>query len=163
MAQAKQQSWQLDKAWADGHLAEIKRVVGIVVSRIVDVTPSSYGRDTRGAIDYDITITAATMACRIRRAVGCPQRDLTMTTARPSGTTPEAVKIARGDVRWYLYAWAESGRFVDWMFVDLHVVRSKDLIAGARRQPTRYGGEFLYIPSGELTEAGALVGASWMP
>lgn len=159
-----QQSWKLEKAWADGHLTEINRVVRDVAGEIVTVTPSSFERDTTEAIDYDIVVAAGEMSCRVRR--NRPERDLTMTTRRPSGVTPEADKIKRGSVRWYLYAWADAGRFVDWMFVDLDVLRREHLIDEAlRRNQTRpcRGSRFLFIPFGDLAHAGAILRSSRNP
>lgn len=156
-----QQSWKLEKAWADGHQAEIDRVVRGVAGHIVSITPSSFQQDVAEAIDYDITVSSGTMSCRIRR--NPPYRDLTMTTSRPSGCLSEAQKIARGSVRWYLYAWADEGRFVDWMFVDLAAVRRSGLIdeAFAWKWIRRCAGsDFLFIPFQYLHAAGAILDAS---
>ena len=159
-----QQSWKLEKEWADGHLDEINRVVRRVAGDIITVTPSSFQRDTTEAIDYDIVVASGQMSCRIRR--NRPERDLTMTTRRPSGAKPEAEKIAGGSVRWYLYAWADEGRFIDWMFVDLDVVRRARLIDEARRRKRErycHGSKFLFIPFGDLARAGAVLKSSRNP
>lgn len=156
--------FERDKEWADAHLDEIYRVVRDVGGEIVTVTPSSFERDTTEAIDYDIVVAAGHMSCRIRR--NRRERDLTMTTRRPSGVTPEADKITAGSVRWYLYAWAEAGRFVDWMFVDLDVLRRERLIDQALdRHQTRCcdGSKFLFIPFGDLARAGAILRSSRNP
>ena len=46
----------------------IEAVVRDVAHHIVSITPSSFHDDAREAIDYDINVSAGTMACRIRRA-----------------------------------------------------------------------------------------------
>lgn len=156
--------FERNKAWADGHMHEIHRVVREVAGRIITVTPSSYDRDVSEAIDYDIVVRSGTMSCRVRR--DRPERDLTMTTSRFSGVKPEADKIAEGTVRWYLYAWARGGRFVDWMFVDLDVVRRRGLIDRAvadRRVRPFKGSEFLWIPFEDLDHAGAIAESSRKP
>lgn len=161
-----QLSWHHEKEWADGHREAIERVVRAVAHHIVEITPSSFQDDTEHAIDYDISLSAGAMACRIRRDETCPYRDLTMTTSRPSGARCEVDKVLGGTVRWYLYAWAEAGGFVDWMFVDLDVVREARLIERARRarreKRSGDGSRFLYIPFLELARAGAVV-ASTLP
>ncbi|HEX2050420.1 MAG TPA: hypothetical protein VHJ34_07290 [Actinomycetota bacterium] len=69
-------------------------------------------------------------------------------------------------MRWYLYAWAKGGGFVDWMFVDLDVVREARLIERARRARREKrlgdGSTFLYIPFLAFARAGAVV-ASTLP
>lgn len=161
MTSAHQTSWKLEKAWADGHIKAINEVVRSVAAKIITITPSSFQRDTEEAIDYDIQISSGTMACRIRRAATCSYRDLTMTTRRPSGARAEVDKGLAGKVRWYLYAWAEAGGFIDWMFVDLAVVRSKSLIQQAiedgREVQLQDGNRFAYIRFRDLAKADALV------
>jgi hypothetical protein len=167
MSSAEQQSWRLEKAWADDHINAINDVVRSMAHKIITITPSSFHRDTEEAIDYDIQISSGAMVCRIRRAATCPYRDLTMTTHRPSGARPEVEKVLDGKVRWYLYAWAEAGGFVDWMFVDLAVVRANNLIENAmekgREVRVKDGSRFTYIHFPELDHAGAIVAAEIMP
>lgn len=164
MRKSGQQSWQLEKEWADGHIDAINDVVRRVAGKIIQISASTFEQDTQDAIDYEIKVASGAMACRIRRAHSCGQRDLTMTSFRPSGASPEMEKILNGAVRWYLYAWAQQGGFVDWMFVDLDVVRKKSLIEKAlhRKNEVRLedGSKFVYLSSTELSRAGAIVAAS---
>lgn len=160
-------SFQEEKTWASGHLDEINRVVRQLVGKIIDIVPTDLERDQRDAIDYEIKVWSGDVACRIRRAERCPYRDLTMTALRPSGATPEIQKVLEGRVRWYLYAWARDGRFEDWMFIDLQVVRSKGLIENAlKRRSFRDlpdGNRFLVLPFEDLADAGAVVDATLVP
>lgn len=156
--------FELEKAWADGHIDEINRVIRKLVGRIIDIVPTDLERDQRDAIDYEIKVAAGDVACRIRRADRCRYRDLTMTALRPSGAIPEIQKVLEGRVRWYLYAWAQEGRFVDWMLVDLAVVRSERLIESALKarsfQDLPDGNRFVYISFDTLVRAGAVIEAT---
>jgi len=102
-------SFEAEKAWADGHLDEVNRVIRKLIGKIIDIIPSDPERDRSEGIDYEIKVASGDIACRIRRAERCSHRDLTVTTARPSGATPEVEKLVQGCARWYLYAWAENG------------------------------------------------------
>lgn len=149
------------KAWADGHIDEINRVVRKLVGKIVDIVPTDLERDQRDAIDYEIRVASGDIACRIRRAERCRFRDLTMTALRPSGAIPEIQKVLEGRVRWYLYAWAQDGKFVDWMFIDLEVVKAQGLIEEALKTKKFHdspdGSRFTYIPFEALASAGAVL------
>lgn len=149
------------KAWADSHLNEVNRVIRQLVGKIIDIQPTDPGRDRRYGIDYEVKVVGGSVACRIRRADRYNFRDLTITTHRQSGVTPEVTKILDGSVRWYLYAWASQGRFIDWMFVDLDRVRAMRLIEKSIEQgrtfPDPEGGVFTCIPFEELRDSGALV------
>lgn len=149
------------KAWADSHINEVNRVIRQVVGKIIDIRPTDPERDRKYGIDYEVRVVGGNVACRIRRADRCEFRDLTITVRRPSGVTPEVSKILNGSVRWYLYAWAADGRFVDWMFIDLDKVRALRLIENSlergRTRPDPEGGVFACIPFQELRDRGALV------
>ncbi|HWC14117.1 MAG TPA: hypothetical protein VG929_05935 [Actinomycetota bacterium] len=167
MAYRGQQSWKLEKAWADGHRPAIEEVVRSVAGTIINIQVSSFQEDTSEAIDYDIQVESGAMACRIRRADRVAYRDLTMTSFRPSGAPPEVDKIRKGRVRWYLYAWARQGGFVEWMFVDLDVVRRKGLIEEALKKDSevvlRDGSRFVHISFDELDREGALIASKRAP
>lgn len=156
-----QSSFAEQKFWADGHINEINRVVRKVVGRIIDIVPADPERDRRDGIDYDIKVPTGTIACRIRRADKYSYRDLTLTSHRASGATPETDKILSGSVRWYLYAWAADGKFVEWMFVDLDKLRSSKLIEAALQEgnelPDGQGSKFIFISSEQLLKAGVVV------
>lgn len=67
---------------------------------------------------------------------------------------------------WYLYAWADDGKFVDWMVVDVGRVLQEGLMDRAmqdRNEVVTPDGRFLYIPAEDLAAVGAVVGASWTP
>jgi hypothetical protein len=158
-------AWEIQKAWADQFEDEVRRVVRSVAGHIVEIVPSDPVRDMEQAVDYEVRVAAGDISCRIRRAERCSYRDLTMTTRRKSGAIPEADKILEGSVRWYLYAWANGREFVEWMFVDLDVVREKKLIERARARGSRRspdGSRFISISHEELASAGAIV-ASTVP
>lgn len=159
--------FERNKAWADGHRDEIERVLRAVGGRRVEIDESSFERDTKEGIDYEVRLPVATIACRIRRADQCGRlRHLTITTRSPSGRVPEVAKLAGGQVDWYLYAWAEDGRFVDWMVVDITRVLSEGLMDRAMKDQSEVvtpNGTFLYITVADLESADAIVGASWMP
>ena len=154
-------SFQAEKAWADGHLNEINRVVRKLIGKIIDIVPTDLERDRIEAIDYEIKVPSGDIACRIRRAERCRYRDLTLTALRHSGAISEVQKILQGHAGWYLYAWARDSVFVDWMFVDLDVVRDREVIQNAlKRKQYRDlpdGNRFLCIPFGVLHECGAVV------
>lgn len=154
-------SFEEQKTWADGHIDQINDVVRKLVGKIIDIVPTSPERDRTEAIDYEIKVPTGDIACRIRRAEHCYSRDLTVTTLRPSGAIPEVQKILQGCARWYLYAWAHQGCFLDWMFVDLDVVRREELLEGAirmkRQRTLDDGSRFLFISFEELHKRGAIV------
>lgn len=157
--------WASEKIWADDHINCINEVVRKVAGRIIEIEAASPQQDMTEAIDYSIRVSSGQLACRIRRAATCDHRDLTMTTSRPSGVRSEVEKVRAGSVRWYLYAWADGGKFVDWMFVDLDVVRREGLIdrAIAWKQVRRAsdGSMFVFIRFEELASAGAIVASEF--
>jgi hypothetical protein len=138
-----------------------------VVGRYLEVDESSFARDTKEAIDYELALPAATVACRIRRVETCKKwRDLTISTESRGGAIPESSKLAGGQVHWYLYAWADEERFVDWMVVDVARVLREGLMDRAmldRDEVFAPGGRFLYIAVEKLQRADAILGASWLP
>lgn len=154
-------SFEVEKAWADGHLDEINRVVRKLIGKIIDIVPTDLERDRTEAIDYEIKVPSGDIACRIRRAERCRYRDLTLTALRPSGAISEVQKILQGHAGWYLYAWAQGGVFVDWMFIDLDIVRQRQLIQETLRlrqyRDLPDGNRFIYIPYQALDECGAVV------
>lgn len=159
--------WLHDKAWADNHLNCVNEVIRSVAGRIITIEESPLHQDMHEAIDYKVEVASGEVACRIRRAARCHYRDLTMTANRPSGNRSEIEKILQGSVRWYLYAWADAGRFIEWMFVDLDVLREKQLIhsALAKKQKRRGadGSEFIWITAAELEANGAIIQSDLNP
>jgi hypothetical protein len=152
--------FEQQKAWADGHINEVNRVVRKVAGKIIDILETDPERDRKEGIDYEVKVASGNIACRIRRA-HYPHRDLTITISKPSGVKPEVDKILNGSVRWYLYAWAAEGRFVEWMFVDLDKVRELRLIEKAiergRTQTDSEGSRFVCIPFEELEQRDVIV------
>lgn len=149
------------KAWADNYIPEVNRVVRKIAGKILDIDVADPQRDRLEGIDYEVKVVGGSIACRIRRADRYGFRDLTITVSKPSGITPEVEKIRNGSVRWYLYAWAAEGHFVDWMFVDLDKVRALSLIERSidrgRKHRDPEGGVFVCIPFSELEKNGAVL------
>ncbi|HYP25029.1 MAG TPA: hypothetical protein VEV43_15785 [Actinomycetota bacterium] len=158
--------FERNKAWADGHRAEIQKVLRQVAARHLEVDTSSFERDTQDAIDYEVAMRERNVACRVRHVTSCGGlRELTLGTSL-RGSWSEVMKLAKGHVDWYLYAWSDDDRFVDWMVVDVPRVLAEGLIDRAmedRREVPLPRSYFVPITVAELARADAIVAASWMP
>ena len=159
--------FERDKRWADGHRDEIDKVLRAVAARHVQVDESTFERDRTEAIDYEVELPETRVACRVRRISSCGKhRQLTIGTDAPPGGVSEATKLAGGQVDWYLYAWSDGDKFVQWMVVDMARVLRDGLLDNAMRVGDEVPweeGAFLYIEASALERADAIVAASWMP
>lgn len=160
--------YELDRSWSDAYVEEINRVVRKVAGKIITIQQSDSVRDRRDGVDYEVTVSSGDIACRVRRADRFTFRDFTITTTRPSGVTPEIDKLgSRQGPRWYLYAWAADGRFLEWIFVDVPKLVESGLLNSAVDQnqlkKNSDGSEFLFVPVTDLVAAGVLVASDLRP
>lgn len=152
-------AWERDKEWADTFLPEIERVLRSASPYMVTVEIATDDDDQRHATDYVLRVSSGAVACRVRDAARCPWRDLTLRSGRDSGATTELGKILKGWADWYLYAWADGDRFIDWVLVDLGAFRCHWSALQASGT-TRYAGggtSFLAIPVAALESVPGLV------
>lgn len=168
MRRPAESQWIANKMWADSYLDEVQRVVKSVAGDIVRLLVAPADVDMQDGADYIVGVPSGDIACRIRREnhVG-RRRDLTLRHSVPSGAATETRKLREETVRWYLYAWADQGRFVDWMFVDLSKVRRARLIDTAleANQLVRLpdGGSFIWISADDLFFSGAVLRSTFGP
>lgn len=161
-------SWQSRKAWADSYVEQVGEVVRTVAGQIVRLLVAPTDVDVQDGADYIVGVPSGDIACRIRRETWKGwRRDLTLRYRVGSGAPTEVDKLREETVRWYLYAWADEKRFVDWMFVDLAKVRQARLIDLAIEHgqlvdlPDR--SSFLWISADDLFFVGAIVEATFDP
>jgi hypothetical protein len=160
--------WQVNKAWADSYVPQVREVVRSVAGQIVRLLVAPTEVDVHDGADYIVGVPSGDIACRIRRETWKGwRRDLTLRCQVASGGPTEVDKLRGETVRWYLYAWADENGFVDWMFVDLARVRQARLIDLA----IQYGQvvelpdetSFLWISADDLFFVGAIVKATFGP
>ena len=134
------------------------KVLKVHAKDIISLEPSTLEDDYKRAIDYEITIKAGKIACRIRNLKDMKNqswRDLTIRSKNNSYTT-EIDKLQTSEVRWYLYCWAYNDKIIDWMFIDLNVIREEQvLLQDWKEQPNYVNGEpdgtaFIIIPFKDL-------------
>lgn len=154
--------WAREKAWTDELKPQIDDIVEVWGGRLVQVLPATPEDDQQHGVDYYLKLNIRRdVAFRARRNIGqALRRDFTLRHSVPSGAPTETDKIIAGCVDWYLYTWVEQGTIIEWMLVEMAVVRRCELIQSAIRagqiQPTTEGGSFLFIPAADLAVAGAI-------
>ena len=154
--------WQREKAWTDKLKPQIDGIIETWGGKLLHVLPATAEDDQQHGIDYYLKLNfRCDLAFRARRNIGkAMHRDFTLRHSVPSGAPTETDKIIAGCVDWYLYVWVEQNTIIEWMFVEMAVVRRYELIQAAIRegqiQPTLEGGSFLYIPFVDLVEVGAV-------
>jgi hypothetical protein len=116
-------SYQSDRAWSDGFIPAIKRIVGPHL-----LEPSSLKVDTQQAADLVVlTGRNLTIAARVRRpgfADAFPYQ-FTIRAQRASGARTELQKIIDRWGDWFLYGHALSDVDIGrWMLIDLHSFRA---------------------------------------
>lgn len=129
--------WQVDKAWSDGLLTQIKRELGpYVLVEAPQVEDLKRGTDL-----MEVTLTLSTglrVACRVRRGEQL-RRDLswggefTLRSSRPSGVRTELTKIIEGYGTHFFYGFAEE-ELLCWFLGDLNVFRLWFARCSCRRQ-----------------------------
>ena len=151
-----------DWARANGHQSEIEAILrqpdllGRVVSR-VSVETANEHEDLHHATDYVFQASGGgTVAARIRFDI--TQRDWTIRSARASGIETELAKLRAGWADWYLYGWVEGGKIVEWMFLDLRLVREKGILQMDWQEITNRDGQssFIPIPRHRLRDLGVI-------
>lgn len=115
--------WQRDKAWADRYEPVVKKILKANVGEMVAIDAAIDFEDQKQATDMVVRVPAGAVALRIRKDT--TKRDLTLRSRRTSGAKTEYRKIVKdGFARWYLYAWTDGDRIVDWMLLDLDKFRA---------------------------------------
>jgi len=160
---------QHDFDWADGFGAQIAGILKANVGALIDVRAASPKQDLRQATDLVVSVPEGEVAVRLRRG-NIIYRHLTLRYQRRQSrshiweTGYEVSKILAGFARWYLYAWTRGTAIVEWVIVDLDVVRSSGLIEDAieegRLRENKDGKTtFTWLTLGELHAIGAVVAA----
>lgn len=147
--------------WSDGFykIDEINRVMYKVLKTsacdIIDLQSASEEDDYKRSIDYEITIKSGKIACRIRNIEEMfdqSWRDFTI-RSKNNGHITEIDKLQTAEVRWYLYCWAYGKRIVDYIFIDLDILREKNLLfMDWKEKWNKDGTAFIIIPFQKLLE-----------
>ena len=116
-------SYQSDRAWSDGFIPAIKRIVGPHL-----LEPSSLKVDTQQAADLVVlTGRNLTIAARVRRSgfADLFPYQFTIRAQRAGGARTELQKIVDRWGDWFLYGHAISDVDIGrWMIIDLHSFRA---------------------------------------
>lgn len=148
-----------DRQWADYFLPDIKDILIHNTHHIIKVEVANDDQDTRQATDMIITVGSGDVAVRIRRD-GYKQkyRDWTIRSFRRTGNKTELMKLREGFCRWYLYCWTENNQIIDWILIDLDIVRRSGLLDKKRYQISNWDGTyFIAISVKELKDNNCLV------
>ncbi len=146
-------SWQRDKSRADELWPQIEQIIRSVAGQIIDVQPASEEDDQQRATDYVIQVNAGSIGCRVR--FNTSFRDITIRSHRPSGVRTELDKL--GDLRWYLYCWAEGHgpcHIVRWDFFDVQQMLAAGLLDQASELTNIDGTRFRAFPAALLAGNG---------
>ena len=153
---------QRDWNWSDGFLPEVRRILMQNAALLFNVRIASSYQDVKQATDMLLTVSGQrTVAVRLRRAQ-YSYRDLTIRASRVSGTRTELDKIRSGYGDIYLYGWTYGWTIHEWMLVNLHRLRSSNLLNSHwPMQMNRDGATgFISIPYLRLYEYGCIEAAN---
>lgn len=144
-------------SFSEKWMNEIKSILRNNAMHIIDIEIAMPEEDMKQSTDLKIKITSGDVAVRVRRrAAGF--RDLTI-RAFSNGNETEIHKLRAGFARWYVYAWEGDGSLVDWILVDLNMMRRAGLLSENRPITKNKDGRtgFVSYSISELKMAGALV------
>lgn len=119
-----QWNWQLN------YVDNIKDIIKSLLPKIVNVKVAEPDDDLNRATDYKIKINSGDIAVRIRRDTNF--RDITI-RAFNNGHKTELDKIREGYCDWYLYIWTQNNRIVEWIFLDVNLMRASGLFNNDRK------------------------------
>ena len=152
-------SYPVDRQFSDKYLDQIKVILKLNASKIIDVVIASDEEDMHHATDYILKIDSGTVACRLRRwSKYTVEREWTVRSKRDSGAETELSKLKKGFARWYLYGWLINGKIESWMLIDLDKVRSVGILDKQWiEKSNRDGTWFIIIPNVYLNDAGCII------
>ena len=144
--------------WQLQHIEQIKQILKKQAMHIVKVEIASPENDMQHATDLEIQIKGGSVAVRIRRDI--PYRDITI-RAKNGNSKTEIHKLREGYADWYLYAWTIENKIVEWVLLDINIMRLNKLFDETRpiiMNKDGYTGFITYsLP--ELNKIGAIVAA----
>jgi hypothetical protein len=127
-------SYQVDRAWSDRFLPELRRLIGPHL-----LVPSSLEQDTKQVADLVVLRGRDLMiACRVRRpgyATLFPNQ-FTIRSRRDNGAKTELSKITDGWGDWFFYGHADTDErgIALWWLIDLSAWRAHLIRDGQRKQ-----------------------------
>lgn len=113
-------TFESDKQWSDQFIPQLKQIVGPL---LLDVAPIDVDRNENTDLMV-MTARAMRIACRVRRIEPNTKpeymRQFTLRSHRTSGVKTEVEKVMEGFGDWMVYAWSQSGGWLDpWVVIDL--------------------------------------------
>ncbi len=125
--------YELDKAWADVFLPEMKRIIGEHLICEAPVEEDNH-RNTDLIV---LRMEALRIACRVRRHKYYQQygHQFTIRLSRASNAKTELTKIIEGWGHYLLYGFGQDGKLTAWTLADLGVFRvwyNQQLYCGLR-------------------------------
>lgn len=155
MTETFEQNWN----WQLEHIEQIKNIIKSQAAHIIKVEISSPEDDMKHATDLDVKIVGGRIAVRIRRDI--PWRDLTIRAINGIHKT-EIHKLQEGYGDWYLYAWTKRNKIIDWILIDINIMRLNDCFIDTRpiiMNKDGYTG-FVKYSIRELQNIGAIIAQS---
>ena len=151
-------SFKYNWDWQLQHIDQIKTIIKSQAMHIIKVEISTPENDMKYATDLEIQITGGSVAVRIRRDI--QWRDITI-RAKNGNSKTEIHKLREGYADWYLYAWTMENKIVEWVLLDINIMRINKLFDETRpiiMNKDGYTGFITYsLP--ELNKIGAIVAA----
>lgn len=117
--------YKSDRAWADGWKSQIREILTKYCAFVfLEFLEAGERDDRQRATDYLVQVRGGQIAVRVRDCTKRDFRDLTLRCRRRSGAETELSKIRSGFARWYLYCWAEDHSILEFILVDLDLLRA---------------------------------------
>ena len=120
-------NWKEQKDKVDKYNLQAIKIVKECIAKHIEVEISSIYKDQNEATDLVIKRKKEDVALRIR-SEHVWKKEWTVRSSLDSGHETELNKIRKGFTRWYLYGWAKGDTIESWIFIDLDIVREKNIL-----------------------------------
>jgi len=145
-----------NRQFADAQIPIVTTILRQNLGRIIKINVAEPEDDMQRATDMTIQVQGGAVAVRYRRG-DCKYRDFTVRSYN-NGLRTEIDKLRDGFGDWYLYCWDGDGG-IDWMLVDLQLVRTAGLLEGRITKMNADGHTgFVVIPLMELNASDCIIG-----
>ena len=150
--------YKLNKGFADTFNEQIKKILHDNAMLLIEINLADEYSDTKQATDLVIKVNRGCVAARVRRNV-IGFRDFTI-RSYSRGYKTELQKLREGFADWYLYAWTDDNTVLEYLMIDMNILRAAGLLDREREEITNNDGgatRFIFIPLPELQAAKCVV------